>query len=61
MTARCPNCRRQVAVRVDGCFVVHFVTLPVSARAVPSVGTGSVKRRCSGSGRPAPATAQKVP
>ena len=50
---RCPNCRRQVQVRADGRLAVHYLTLPVSARAVRLLGAGSVKRRCSGSEREA--------
>ena len=60
MTARCASCRRQVQVRADGRLAVHYVTLPahyltepVSARAVRLLGAGSVKRRCSGSEREA--------
>lgn len=52
-TVNCRYCMRDVEVRADGRLKVHTVTLPVSARAVPSVGAGSVKRRCSGSERPA--------
>ena len=53
MTARCGSCRRQVQVRADGRLAVHHLTLPVSVRAVRLLGTGSVRRKCSGSEREA--------
>lgn len=53
IAAVCRYCMRRVTVRADGCLAVHYLALPISPRAVPSVGAGMVKRRCSGSGRPA--------
>lgn len=49
----CRHCLAKVRVRGDGRLVVHTYTLIVSRRAVTTVGHGSVKRRCAGSGRPA--------
>lgn len=50
--AVCPYCRRPVFIRTDGQLARHDVRLPISAKAVTTVGSGSVQRRCSGSGKP---------
>jgi len=52
VTARCAWCHRDVPIRADGKLKRHTITLPVSARAVHTVGAGSVQRRCSGSDKP---------
>lgn len=57
----CRYCQAKVRVRGDGRLPIHHLTLPVSKRAVPAVGTGTVKRRCSGSGRPAATAARTSP
>jgi hypothetical protein len=54
-TVVCRYCMQRAHVRADGRLAIHHITLPVSARAVNTVGAGSVKRRCSGSARPAAA------
>ena len=53
VVATCKYCMTRQRVRGDGTLPRHFVTLPVSKHAVPTVGAGSVRRRCSGSNRPA--------
>jgi len=53
MTAVCRYCMKPVQVRADGKLARHHVSIPVSRRAVHTVGAGSVRRRCSGSERPA--------
>lgn len=53
MTAgTCDGCGRVRRLTVDGLVPVHYLTLPVSNRAVRTVGAGRVRRRCPGSGRP---------
>jgi hypothetical protein len=52
-TVTCRHCAQKARVRSDGTLAVHYLVLKVSARAVSSVGAGTVKRRCSGSERPA--------
>lgn len=48
----CAYCARQWKLDGEGNLVVHLLRIDVSRRAVPSVGRGRVRRRCSGSGRP---------
>ncbi len=48
---RCDMCTRLLRLRADGTVPRHYLSIPVSARAVRTVGTGRVKRLCSGSGR----------
>jgi hypothetical protein len=55
-TVTCNHCQQKAQVRSDGTLAVHYLVLKVSARAVTSVGAGTVKRRCSGSERPATTT-----
>jgi hypothetical protein len=54
-TVVCRYCMQRAQVRADGTLAVHYLVLRVSARAVNTVGAGAVKRRCSGSERPAAA------
>ena len=50
--ARCDYCARTKRLDQHGRIVVHYLTIPVSAKAIRAVGAGRVRRRCSGSGRP---------
>ena len=50
--ARCDYCARLKPVDQHGRIVVHFVAIPVSAKAIPAVGAGRVRRKCGGSGKP---------
>ncbi len=50
--ALCDYCAHLKRLRADGTVATHYVVLSVSRRAVPTVGSGSVKRVCSGSGKP---------
>jgi hypothetical protein len=45
-------CARTKPLDQHGRIVVHYLTIPVSAKAIRAVGAGCVRRRCSGSGRP---------
>lgn len=45
----CDGCAGLKRLRDDGRVVVHMLGIPVSRRAVPSVGRGKVSRRCPGS------------
>jgi hypothetical protein len=56
-TGTCAYCARLRRPTVDGLVPVHYLTIPVSARAVRTVGAGRVRRRCPGSARP-PRTTQ---
>jgi hypothetical protein len=47
----CDACARLQRLREDGTVSRHFIAIPVSARAVRSVGAGRVRRRCPGSGK----------
>jgi hypothetical protein len=47
----CRGCGRLKRLRTDGTVPEHAVAIAVSRRAVPTVGAGSVKARCSGSGQ----------
>ena len=48
---RCPRCHRLRPLREDGMLVTHHITLAVSAAAVRTVGSATVRRKCPGSGR----------
>jgi hypothetical protein len=48
----CDYCARTKRLDQHGRIVVHFLTIPVSAKAIRAVGAGRVRRRCAGSGRP---------
>ena len=50
--AVCDYCARLRPLRADGLVAKHYITLPISRRAVSTVGTGQVRRLCSGSGKP---------
>jgi hypothetical protein len=47
----CDACRGMKRLTDRGLVPVHYLSIPVSARAVRSVGTGRVRRRCPGSGK----------
>jgi glutaredoxin len=48
----CDYCARTKRLDQQGRIVVHYLSIPVSAKAIRAVGAGRVRRRCSGSGRP---------
>jgi hypothetical protein len=48
----CAYCARTKRLDQHGRIVAHFLTIPVSAKAIRAVGAGRVRRRCAGSGRP---------
>lgn len=48
----CDYCTRLLKLRDDGLIPRHYLSIPVSRRAVPTVGAGRVRRLCSGSGKP---------
>lgn len=45
----CDGCAGLKRVREDGTIPLHYIGIPVSARAVRSVGAGKVRRKCPGS------------
>jgi hypothetical protein len=47
----CDGCAGLKELRGDGLIPLHYVGIPVSRRAVRTVGTGRVRRRCPGSGK----------
>jgi hypothetical protein len=47
----CDACRGLKRLTDQGLVPTHYIGIAVSARAVRSVGSGRVKRRCPGSGR----------
>jgi hypothetical protein len=47
----CDACARLKRLRADGTIPLHYLAIPVSRKAVPSVGRGRVRRRCPGSGK----------
>jgi hypothetical protein len=51
-TGTCGYCARRKRLDGAGLVVRHMLTIDVSRRAVPAVGAGRVRRRCSGSGWP---------
>jgi hypothetical protein len=48
----CDACARLKRLTIEGALPVHYLAIPVSARAVRTVGAGRVRRRCPGSSRP---------
>jgi hypothetical protein len=44
-------CARTKRLDQHGLVVVHYLTIPVSAKAIRAVGAGRVRRRCQGSGK----------
>jgi hypothetical protein len=52
-TGTCTYCARTKRLDAHGLVVVHYLHIPISAKAIRSVGAGRVRRRCQGSGRPA--------
>jgi glutaredoxin len=48
----CDYCARTKRLDQHGRIVVHYLTIPVSAKAIRAVGAGRVRRRCGGSGKP---------
>jgi len=47
----CGYCARTKRLTTDSLLPVHYLTIPVSARAVHQVGARRVKRKCPGSGK----------
>jgi hypothetical protein len=47
----CDACARLRRLTTEGLVPVHYLALPVSNRAIHSVGAGRVRRRCPGSGK----------
>jgi hypothetical protein len=50
--ALCGHCATLKKLTGAGTIVRHYLSLPVSRRAVPTVGRGQAKRLCPGSGQP---------
>jgi len=48
----CDACAGTKRLRGDGTIPTHYLTIPVSARAVHQLGARRVWRRCPGSRRP---------
>jgi hypothetical protein len=48
----CDYCAATKRLDQHGRVITHYLTIPVSAKAIRAVGSGRVRRRCSGSGRP---------
>jgi hypothetical protein len=50
----CPHCGRLKRLTADGLIVGHYLPggIRVSRSAIPSVGTGRKKVKCTGSGKP---------
>lgn len=48
----CDGCAGLKRLRDDGTVPTHYLAIPVSRRAVRTVGAGRVRRRCPGSGKP---------
>jgi hypothetical protein len=48
----CDGCAGLKRLRDDDTVPVHYLGMPVSRRAVRTVGAGRVRRRCPGSGKP---------
>jgi glutaredoxin len=51
MHGHCDYCARTKRLDHHGRIVVHYLTIPVSAKGIRAVGSGRVRRRWSGSGR----------
>jgi len=47
----CDGCAGLKRLRDDGTVPLHMIGIPVSRRAVRTVGAGRVRRRCPGSGK----------
>jgi len=47
----CDGCAGTKRLNGAGLIPLHYLSIPVSARAVPTVGAGRVRRRCPGSGK----------
>jgi hypothetical protein len=47
----CDGCAGLKRLRDDGTIPIHMIGIPVSRRAVKTVGFGRVLRRCPGSGK----------
>ena len=47
----CDGCAGRKRLRDDGTVPIHYVGIPVSAKAIHSVGAARVRRRCPGSGK----------
>jgi hypothetical protein len=47
----CDDCAGLKRLRDDGTVPTHYLAIPVSRRAVRTVGAGRVRRRCPGSGK----------
>jgi hypothetical protein len=45
----CDGCTGLKQLREDGLIPIHHLSIPVSRRAVRTVGRGKVRRRCPGS------------
>lgn len=45
----CDGCGGTKRLTSSGWVVTHYLSIPVSARAVRTVGSGRVRRRCPGS------------
>jgi hypothetical protein len=48
----CDGCGGVKRLRTDGTVPIHMLAIPVSAKAIHSVGARRVSRRCPGSLRP---------
>jgi hypothetical protein len=48
----CNGCTGLKRLRDDGTVPTHYLGIPVSRRAVRTVGAGRVRRLCPGSGKP---------
>jgi hypothetical protein len=48
----CDGCAGLKRLRDDGTVSTHYFAIPVSRRAVRTVGAGQVRRRCPGSEKP---------
>lgn len=48
----CQHCGRQKRLDERSLVIMHMLAIDVSRRAITAVGSGRVRRRCSGSGRP---------
>ena len=47
----CDGCAGLKRLNGAGLIPLHYIAIPVSARAVRTVGRGRVRRRCPGSGQ----------
>lgn len=48
----CDGCAGLKRLRDDGAVPIHMIGIPISAKAIHSVGARRVRRRCPGSGKP---------